>query len=113
MQKTANGVGDHMQKSTASMFMLDPAGTSGGGPSIGSSAAVPSNIFGFLPSAADLNGAQMLPSYLAAAAAAAAAAQQQHSHYPIAYIQDEPAQLRKLFIGGLNHVSRAIWPIVL
>ncbi|KAI6189233.1 RNA recognition motif domain and Nucleotide-binding, alpha-beta plait domain-containing protein [Aphelenchoides besseyi] len=99
MQKTVNGAaGDFIQKS---MFMFDPAINSSINPATTIAAAkfttaTPPNFFGFIQSA-DLasNVAHcppLIPAYIAA----------QHQ-YPIPYIQEEPAQLRKLFIGGLNH----------
>lgn len=91
MQKAVNGGGDFMQKS---VFMFDP---SMGQPTTKFSAGAAQQFFSYLPQET-LNGIgapcppnPLITPYIG-----------QH-HIPVSYIQEEPAQLRKLFIGGLNH----------
>lgn len=91
MQKAVNSAGEMLQKS--SMFMFDPALNQ---QTTKFSPAAAQQFFSYLPQEMTSNGAPCPPNPLIAPYLA------QHQ-IPISYIQEEPAQLRKLFIGGLNH----------
>lgn len=89
MQKAVNNAGDMMQKN---MFMFDP---SVGQPTTKFSAAAAQQFYSYLPQEMTSGGAPCPPNPMIAPYLA-------QNHFPIPYIQEEPAQLRKLFIGGLN-----------
>jgi len=92
MQKAVNSAGEFMQKS---MFMFDPAM----GQPVGTSkfpAAAAQQFFSYLPQEMMNSGSQYPQNPLIAPYMA------QHN-IQNSYVQEEPTQLRKLFIGGLNH----------
>lgn len=79
MQKGPNGI-DFVQKG---VWMIDPTLLAGMG------GKFPANVFGYLP--AELQNG-MVPQMMPFA-----------QPMNMGYVPEEPAQLRKLFIGGLNH----------
>lgn len=84
MQKAVNSPAEFMQKN---MFMFDP---SIGQPTKFSPGAA-QQFYSYLPQEMPCPPNSLMTSYLP-----------QHP-MSMPYIQEEPAQLRKLFIGGLNH----------